>query len=112
MKSFRDDLIDRMKTGWGRFVLASGKWRTFFTVHITSKKSKKVFTSGISVWCEGDLDVETKRPVEPLPGGGEGPGLQGRVGDQQPLLYLLHYLSQVKSSGELIESPLKSSQIW
>jgi hypothetical protein len=23
MKSFRDDLIDRMKTGWGRFVLAS-----------------------------------------------------------------------------------------
>ncbi len=26
MKSFRDDLIDRMKTGWGRFVLASKKW--------------------------------------------------------------------------------------
>jgi hypothetical protein len=25
MKSFRDDLIDRMKTGWGRFVLASEK---------------------------------------------------------------------------------------
>jgi hypothetical protein len=25
MKSFRDDLIDRMKTGWGRFVLASMK---------------------------------------------------------------------------------------
>jgi hypothetical protein len=25
MKSFRDDLIDRMKTGWGRFVLASSK---------------------------------------------------------------------------------------
>jgi hypothetical protein len=25
MKSFRDDLIDRMKTGWGRFVLASRK---------------------------------------------------------------------------------------
>jgi hypothetical protein len=25
MKSFRDDLIDRMKTGWGRFVLASDK---------------------------------------------------------------------------------------
>ncbi len=25
MKSFRDDLIDRMKTGWGRFVLASHK---------------------------------------------------------------------------------------
>jgi hypothetical protein len=24
-KSFRDDLIDRMKTGWGRFVLASKK---------------------------------------------------------------------------------------
>jgi hypothetical protein len=23
MKSFRDDLIDRTKTGWGRFVLAS-----------------------------------------------------------------------------------------
>jgi hypothetical protein len=23
MKSFRDDLIDRMKTGWGSFVLAS-----------------------------------------------------------------------------------------
>jgi hypothetical protein len=23
MKSSRDDLIDRMKTGWGRFVLAS-----------------------------------------------------------------------------------------
>jgi hypothetical protein len=23
MNSFRDDLIDRMKTGWGRFVLAS-----------------------------------------------------------------------------------------
>jgi hypothetical protein len=23
MKSFRDDLNDRMKTGWGRFVLAS-----------------------------------------------------------------------------------------
>ncbi len=23
MKSFRDDLIDRMKTGWGRIVLAS-----------------------------------------------------------------------------------------
>ncbi len=23
MKSFRDDLIDRMKTGWGCFVLAS-----------------------------------------------------------------------------------------
>jgi len=23
MKSFRDDLIDKMKTGWGRFVLAS-----------------------------------------------------------------------------------------
>ncbi len=23
MKSFRDELIDRMKTGWGRFVLAS-----------------------------------------------------------------------------------------
>ena len=23
MKSFRDDLIDRMKTGWGRFVRAS-----------------------------------------------------------------------------------------
>jgi hypothetical protein len=23
MKSFRDDLSDRMKTGWGRFVLAS-----------------------------------------------------------------------------------------
>ncbi len=23
IKSFRDDLIDRMKTGWGRFVLAS-----------------------------------------------------------------------------------------
>jgi hypothetical protein len=23
MKSFRDVLIDRMKTGWGRFVLAS-----------------------------------------------------------------------------------------
>ncbi len=23
MKSFRDDLIDRMKTGWGHFVLAS-----------------------------------------------------------------------------------------
>ncbi len=23
MKSFRDDLIDRMKTGWGRVVLAS-----------------------------------------------------------------------------------------
>jgi hypothetical protein len=26
MKSFRDDLIDRMKTGWGRFVLASNKY--------------------------------------------------------------------------------------
>jgi len=25
MKSFRDDLIDRMKTGWGLFVLASCK---------------------------------------------------------------------------------------
>ncbi len=25
MKSFRDDLNDRMKTGWGRFVLASKK---------------------------------------------------------------------------------------
>jgi hypothetical protein len=23
MKSFRDDIIDRMKTGWGRFLLAS-----------------------------------------------------------------------------------------
>jgi hypothetical protein len=25
MKSFRDELIDRMKMGWGRFVLASAR---------------------------------------------------------------------------------------
>jgi hypothetical protein len=30
MKSFRDDLIDRMKTGWGRFVLASVLFLTMF----------------------------------------------------------------------------------
>jgi hypothetical protein len=31
MKSFRDDLIDRMKTGWGRFVLASFIWAPVYS---------------------------------------------------------------------------------
>ena len=35
MKSFRDDLIDRMKTGWGRFVLASQtKVKTYMTLSL------------------------------------------------------------------------------
>jgi hypothetical protein len=32
MKSFRDDLIDRMKTGWGSFVLASTIHHTICTL--------------------------------------------------------------------------------
>jgi hypothetical protein len=35
MKSFRDDLIDRMETGWGRFVLAS----VFTTTRVFSTAS-------------------------------------------------------------------------
>ncbi len=34
MKSFRDDLIARMKTGWGRFVLAS-KFISFYDLKYT-----------------------------------------------------------------------------
>jgi hypothetical protein len=40
MKSFRDDLNDRMKTGWGRFVLAS-----FFTVQLS-----QTFQAALSVY--------------------------------------------------------------
>ncbi len=35
-KSFRDDSIDRMKTGWGRFVLASGCRRIFDQNYLAS----------------------------------------------------------------------------
>jgi hypothetical protein len=36
MKSFRDDLIDRMKTGWGRFVLASSTTLSFIQIDLIS----------------------------------------------------------------------------
>jgi hypothetical protein len=42
MKSFRDDLIDRMKTGWGRFVLASylaGRERNIIIIKINKQHS-------------------------------------------------------------------------
>jgi hypothetical protein len=39
MKSFRDDLIDRTKTGWGRFVLASKL--TFFNTNKVSAAERK-----------------------------------------------------------------------
>jgi hypothetical protein len=43
MKSFRDDLIDRMKTGWGRFVLAS--WSPdLFAFHSHSFRLPRHFT--------------------------------------------------------------------
>jgi hypothetical protein len=42
MKSFRDDLIDRMKTGWGRFVLASLESRfSLSTVYFIYRSSEK-----------------------------------------------------------------------
>jgi hypothetical protein len=45
MKSFRDDLIDRVKTGWGRFVLASrvGTYRVQFCFVVYNMNKLDIF---------------------------------------------------------------------
>jgi hypothetical protein len=45
MKSFRDDLIDRMKTGWGSFVLASA---VLVGVQMTSTQVVQLFRRNCS----------------------------------------------------------------
>jgi hypothetical protein len=51
MKSFRDDLIDRMKTGWGRVVLAS----IFYRVHSWLAFGTIFRRFGSSFWCHRRL---------------------------------------------------------
>ncbi len=69
MKSFRDDLIDRMKTGWGRSVLASKISHLFVTFKSNilrqenSKNEKRRYSS--KNFCDLPLHTRNNDAISP-----------------------------------------------